>query len=82
MHQRIERIYEIAASLGYQNLVLGAWGCGAFANDPYAVAQSFRDHLENCFAGWFSEVTFAIADWSTERKFLKPFAEVMTCNTL
>jgi uncharacterized protein (TIGR02452 family) len=77
MDTRIERIYEIAASLGYQHLVLGAWGCGAFGNDPYAIAQLFRKHLEGRFQGWFADVSFAIADWSQNRKFLRPFADTL-----
>jgi hypothetical protein len=32
--------------------------------------------LETEFAGAFSQIVFAIADWSSERRFLGPFRDV------
>ncbi len=61
-------------------LVLGAWGCGAFANDPHRTATDFRQALENDFSGAFTEIVFAITDWSRERKFLGPFRDVFNAN--
>ena len=66
----------IAPAYGYATLVLGAWGCGAFGNDPRRTAADFRLALENDYGGAFSEVVFAITDWSPERKFLGPFRDV------
>jgi uncharacterized protein (TIGR02452 family) len=74
--QRIERVLGIAHSLGHEQLILGAWGCGAFGNDPLQTAQSFRCTLEDKFPNAFAEIIFAIADWSPERKFLGPFKDV------
>jgi len=73
---RIHRILAIAQAYGYSTLVLGAWGCGAFSNDPYRTATDFRQALENEFCGVFSEIVFAITDWSPERRFLGPFRDV------
>lgn len=73
---RIHRVLSIAQAFGYQSLVLGAWGCGAFGNAPYDTACDFRTALEEPFRSTFSHVTFAISDWSPERKFLGPFQEV------
>ncbi len=56
--------------------MLGAWGCGAFHNDPHRTARDFRFALENDYGGVFSEVVFAIADWSPERRYLGPFRDV------
>lgn len=78
LHQRIRRVYEIAICLKYDHLILGAWGCGAFGNDAYKTAKSFRYFLENDFHGYFQEITFAISDWSSHRRFLSPFAEVFS----
>jgi uncharacterized protein (TIGR02452 family) len=74
LRQRIHRVLAIAAAYGYPALVLGAWGCGAFANDPARTARDFHAALAEDFAGAFAEVVFAIADWSPERQFLGPFA--------
>ena len=76
LQHRIHRILAIAQSYGYAALVLGAWGCGAFANDPRRTAVDFRQALENDFKGAFSDIVFAITDWSAERRFLGPFRDV------
>ncbi|MET4927332.1 TIGR02452 family protein, partial [Streptomyces sp. PSRA5] len=39
---RAERVLEVAVAGGYRRLVLGAWGCGVFRNDPARVAGTFR----------------------------------------
>ncbi len=76
LQRRIHRVLTIARSYGYKTLVLGAWGCGAFANDPQRTAGDFRAALEHDFQGAFSQIVFAIVDWSPERKILGPFRDV------
>ncbi len=75
LRQRILRILAIAAAYGHQALVLGAWGCGAFGNDPVRTAEDFRRPFENDFAGMFSHIVFAVTDWSSDRHFLGPFRD-------
>jgi uncharacterized protein (TIGR02452 family) len=81
LKQRIHRVLAIARGYGYAALVLGAWGCGAFGNDAQRTAIDFRDALEQEYEGAFSEVVFAIADWSPERRFLGPFCNVFAANS-
>ena len=76
LRKRIHRVLAIAQAYGHTALVLGAWGCGAFANDAHRTATDFRHALEHGFTGAFSEIVFAISDWSPERKFLGPFRRV------
>lgn len=76
LSRRIHRVLAIAQAFGHTTLVLGAWGCGAFANDPRRTARDFRDALEGPFAGTFSQVVFAVTDWSPERRFLGAFRDV------
>ncbi|SFL17383.1 TIGR02452 family protein [Streptomyces pini] len=61
---RAERVLEVAAAQGYRRLVLGAWGCGVFRNDPAVVAGVFRSHLADGgrFAGRFAHVVLAVLD--------------------
>ena len=75
LQKRIGRVLSIAQAYGYEDLVLGAWGCGAFKNDARRTARDFRSALEGEFAGAFQEVVFAITDWSPERRFLGPFRD-------
>jgi uncharacterized protein (TIGR02452 family) len=78
LQARIARVLAIARAFEFDSLVLGAWGCGAFRNDPHRTARDFRTALETEFAGVFEEVQFAIADWSPGRKFLGPFRDVFS----
>ncbi|MBO1334573.1 TIGR02452 family protein [Streptomyces sp. VRA16 Mangrove soil] len=60
---RAERVLEVAAAGGYRRLVLGAWGCGVFRNDPEQVAHAFRTALRaDRFHGRFDQVVFAVLD--------------------
>ncbi|WP_157557623.1 TIGR02452 family protein [Intrasporangium oryzae] len=70
---RIARVLDVANAHGYTELVLGAWGCGAFGNDPDRTANSFRRHLDDR-AGSLQHVVFAVVGWSRDRRFLAPFA--------
>lgn len=49
----------VAAANQTDMLVLGAFGCGAFANDPHVVAKAMFDALKE-FGGCFDLVEFAI----------------------
>lgn len=75
LRQRIARLLDIARAYGYDTLVLGAWGCGAFANDPHSTARDFKAALLGEFRGSFREIAFAITDWSGERRYLGPFRD-------
>lgn len=78
LERRIRRVLEVASALGYQSLVLGAWGCGAFANDPVRTARDFRSALERDFRGHFADIVFAITDWSPERRLLGTFRDTFS----
>lgn len=76
--RRIHRALAVAASHGHDTLVLGAWGCGAFGNDPERTAWDFREALEGAFRGCFREIAFAVVDWSPERRGLGPFRDAFS----
>lgn len=75
---RAERILETAAANGYRRLVLGAWGCGVFQNDPAEVAGVFKELItrDGRFAGHFDEIVFGILDRSRDRATLDAFRRV------
>ncbi|MFJ9815212.1 TIGR02452 family protein [Streptomyces sp. NPDC101151] len=62
--RRAERVLQTAAAHGYRRLVLGAWGCGVFQNDPAQVAGAFRALLGpgGRFAHRFEHVVFGVLD--------------------
>ncbi|WP_405514117.1 TIGR02452 family protein [Streptomyces canus] len=61
---RAGQVLSVAVAEGYRRLVLGAWGCGVFQNDPAQVAGAFRALLEpgGRFAGAFEHVVFGVLD--------------------
>lgn len=58
-YKRAIKIMEVASSENVEVLILGAFGCGAFKNDPSVVAKAYKDALEN-FRFAFKEVEFAV----------------------
>lgn len=74
MKTRLAKVLAIAKEQGHQQLVLGAWGCGVFQNDPKEVAQYFQEVLEGDFKGVFELVVFAI--YAKEEHFIQPFQEL------
>lgn len=73
LRRRAAYVLAIAATEGHATLILGAWGCGVFRNDPARVADAFGALLEGSFRGAFEEVVFAILDRTDDRAFLAPF---------
>jgi uncharacterized protein (TIGR02452 family) len=73
MTRRIGRVLAIAAIHDHTAIVLGAWGCGVFGNDPHEIAALFKTALDGPYQGAFATVTFAILDWSPERRLIGPF---------
>ncbi|MBQ9211442.1 MAG: TIGR02452 family protein [Clostridia bacterium] len=65
--KRAKHILHIAASKRVAVLILGAFGCGAFANDPWAVARAYKDSLDE-YGQYFKYIEFAVycRDYETE----------------
>lgn len=77
MAERVGKVLAVAAGHGHDAVVLGAWGCGVFKNDPALIADLFREALATRFAGVFDVVVFAVLDTSaaaTYRAFADRFA--------
>lgn len=65
MKERIEKVLILCANKGEENLILGAWGCGVFQNDPEWMARSFFEVLNSkFFNGVFNQIVFAIPNES------------------
>ena len=72
---RAEYVLALAASRGLKHLVLGAWGCGVFRNDPQLVAQTFMQLLgRDEWRTRFSKVVFSILDSSPNADVVKIFS--------
>lgn len=77
MRERIDRLLLLAASRGHRNLVLGAWGCGVFRNDPAVIAGLFNDSLAtDRFRNMFERVRFSVLDTTEKQTTFKAFQEM------
>lgn len=60
MEKRVNKLLALCAHKQHSVLVLGAWGCGVFRNDPEQIAQLFKEALSGAFAGQFKKVVFGV----------------------
>ena len=61
MRRRIRAVLHASKLSGHTNVVLGAFGCGAFGNPPHETASIFKELLESPeFRGAFKTIVFAI----------------------
>lgn len=71
MKIRIDKLLALSAMHKHKTLILGAWGCGVFQNDPVTIAQLFSELLHGKYKGVFDKVVFAI--YSKNKKFIEAF---------
>ncbi len=77
--RRAEKVLQLFALLGVETLILGAWGCGVFRNDPRQVAKVFAKLLlaGGAYSHAFKTVTLAIPgfnDDTNRNAFLEEFS--------
>jgi len=71
MRVRIEKLLALCLSREHATLVLGAWGCGVFRNDPEEIAQLFLEALTGKFANQFQRIVFAVK--TDKESIIEPF---------
>lgn len=73
MKLRIGKMLALCAAHQHEVLVLGAWGCGVFRNDPDAIALLFRDALNGPFKNVFRKIVFAVK--TNKEAIIAPFQQ-------
>ena len=75
LEARLHKALWIAYEQGHDTLILGAWGCGVFQNDPVMIADVFAETLGpgGPFDGCFAHITYAVYDRSEGRRVLGAF---------
>jgi uncharacterized protein (TIGR02452 family) len=75
LRERAGKVLALAAHHEVDGLVLGAWGCGVFQNDPQLVATAFYEQLgpQGIYGNCFGCVLFAIRDSTRERSVYHAF---------
>ena len=75
MGERMERALRLFGAMEDRVLVLGAYGCGVFRNDPEDVARRWQELLNTPdYAGRFRQVVFAVLDRSRSQSCQRAFA--------
>jgi uncharacterized protein (TIGR02452 family) len=60
MHEkRLKRILDVAVKEGEETIILGAYGCGAFGNNPEIVAQAAKNVLPDYLCA-FKNIEYAV----------------------
>lgn len=59
LRERVYNAYVIPSLYGADTVILGAWGCGVFCNDPDTVAALFAEAM-TMFPGLYENVVFAV----------------------
>jgi len=72
---RINKLLNIALYHNYQNIVLGAWGCGAFGNDPNMVASIFKKCIK--LNPGFKNICFAVYDTRPGQPVFETFKNIL-----
>jgi uncharacterized protein (TIGR02452 family) len=77
MAARIAKVLAVAASHSFDHLILGAWGCGVFRNDPSKIAKLFSEAFrgDDRFHSRFKTVVFAVLDNTTDESTIGPFRQ-------
>jgi uncharacterized protein (TIGR02452 family) len=76
LHARAARVLQVAAAHRHRRLVLGAWGCGVFGNDPVGVATAFSRLLRS--PARFDQVVFAVQDRRPGTPVYRTFTDILT----
>ena len=71
LKRRMEMVLALCLKHNHKTLVLGAWGCGVFQNDPAVVAGMFKELLLGKYKNQFERVVFAI--YARNDRFILPF---------
>jgi uncharacterized protein (TIGR02452 family) len=76
--EKIRTILRIAGKYKHDCLVLGAFGCGAFANPPNHIAELFKEvFFEEEFTSRFKVVVFSIFEDHNSNKEHNPNGNVL-----
>lgn len=78
MRRRMKLALAIFAEWGERHLVLGAYGCGVFRNDPKKIAAWWKEILDEGMDIYFDTILYAVLDRDEEGNCIRAFREVFS----
>lgn len=77
MKIRMRKVLALFAEKKNKNLILGAYGCGVFRNDPELIADYWHELLyDENFISYFDNIIFAVLDNSKTQSCIKAFEKL------
>jgi len=76
MKRRMKLSLAIFAKQKCKHLILGAYGCGVFRNDPNKIALWYKELLEEFFLDKFESIVFAVMDRSSSQDCIRAFQNI------
>ncbi len=74
MKNRMRKVINLFAYRGDKTLILGAYGCGVFRNEPNTIAKFFKELLiDENMQNYFQNIIFAVYDKSVKQNNIKAF---------
>ena len=81
LRRRAGMVLAIARENNRRSLLLAAWGCGVFRNNPEMVADAFGSWIESpFFEGCFDRIYFGIYDRSKDQGTINAFKDRFSIN--
>lgn len=71
METRIDKLLGLCLRNKHEVLILGAWGCGVFRNEPEDISRLFEEALNGKYKGQFRRVVFAVK--TNKEAVIEPF---------
>lgn len=72
---RTDKIIRVAIANNHKNIILGAWGCGVFGNNPDMVADCFLNSIKKYPS--FDHICFAVYDTRPNQPIFNSFKKVL-----
>lgn len=73
--KRMDEVLAIASRQKIDSIILGAWGCGVFRNEPKDIAYLFKEIISEKYAGAFKKIIFAVFDNSEKKSNFRYFED-------
>jgi uncharacterized protein (TIGR02452 family) len=77
MKIRMRKVLALFAEKKNKNLILGAYGCGVFRNDPNLISAYWKELLyEENYVSYFDNIIFAVFDNSKDQNCIRAFEKL------
>ena len=78
MKIRMRKVLALFAEKKNTDIILGAYGCGVFRNDPYTIVKYWKELLyDENYISYFENIIFPVFDNSKNQECIKAFEKLV-----